>query len=196
VAAEGGHFVGWLPAEGSASAERLVDADVRIRGVCGALVNNRRQSIGVRLFIPTLASIQVRRPAPADPFALPARQVKALLGFNPDGRPGHRVKTAGVVTWCRGRRLYLTDETGGIGVTLAAPWDARPGDRWRWLTGQAAAAAQPGLRVLYMTGYTDDAVLRHGLRSAGVPLLEKPFTQDALAHKVREVLEAAPAQTS
>ncbi|HEY5885692.1 MAG TPA: PAS domain S-box protein [Pyrinomonadaceae bacterium] len=47
----------------------------------------------------------------------------------------------------------------------------------------------PHLRVLYMSGYTDDAILRHGLDTGTADLILKPFTPDCLASKVREVLD-------
>ena len=47
----------------------------------------------------------------------------------------------------------------------------------------------PHLRVLFMSGYSDEAVFRHGMIRPGTEFIEKPFTQVALARKVREVLD-------
>ena len=48
---------------------------------------------------------------------------------------------------------------------------------------------QPGMRVLYISGYTDSFIAGHGVLEQGVALLHKPFTEDALIGKVREVLD-------
>ncbi|HXN26993.1 MAG TPA: PAS domain S-box protein [Candidatus Acidoferrales bacterium] len=62
------------------------------------------------------------------------------------------------------------------------------------LNGRALAERlqlrQPGLKVLYMSGYTDDAIADHGVLAAGIQLLHKPFSEENLIHKVREVLDA------
>ena len=49
----------------------------------------------------------------------------------------------------------------------------------------------PHLRVLFMSGYSDEAVFRHGMIRPGTAFIEKPFTQVALARKVREVLDGS-----
>ncbi len=48
----------------------------------------------------------------------------------------------------------------------------------------------PGLKVLFMSGYTDDALIRHGVLGTGFAYLQKPLTPDKLAGKVRSVLDA------
>jgi CheY-like chemotaxis protein len=56
---------------------------------------------------------------------------------------------------------------------------------------------QPGMKVLYMSGYTDSFIAGHGVLDPGTHLLHKPFTDEILIRKVREVLDggkkAAPA---
>ena len=52
------------------------------------------------------------------------------------------------------------------------------------------APHRPDLKVLYMSGYTDQAIVQHGVLEAGIAYLEKPFTIDTLTHKVRDVLDA------
>ena len=49
----------------------------------------------------------------------------------------------------------------------------------------------PALKVLYMSGYTSDTLVRHGVLEAQVAFLNKPFTAASLQRKVREVLDAA-----
>ena len=52
---------------------------------------------------------------------------------------------------------------------------------------------RPNARVLFVSGYIGDAVVHHGVVGAEVPFLQKPFTSESLARRVREVLDAVPA---
>jgi nitrogen-specific signal transduction histidine kinase len=55
------------------------------------------------------------------------------------------------------------------------------------------AAAHPATKILCMSGYTDDAVVRHGVIEGGFPLLQKPILPDVLAQRVRDILESTVA---
>jgi len=55
---------------------------------------------------------------------------------------------------------------------------------------QRLSPLRPEMKVLYMSGYTDDAIVRHGVLDAGMAFLSKPFSPDALAGKVRELLDS------
>ncbi|HJR16131.1 MAG TPA: response regulator, partial [Gemmatimonadales bacterium] len=52
------------------------------------------------------------------------------------------------------------------------------------------ADIRPGLPVIFMSGYTDDDLTRRGLLEAGAPYLEKPFSPQALARMVTDVLSS------
>ena len=49
---------------------------------------------------------------------------------------------------------------------------------------------RPELKVLFVSGYADDAIVRHGILEPGIAFLQKPFSPESLARKVREVLDS------
>jgi FixJ family two-component response regulator len=55
---------------------------------------------------------------------------------------------------------------------------------------ERVSALRPATRVLFMSGYSDDAMLRHRVQTGGAQFIQKPFAMDALAAKVRDALES------
>ncbi len=104
---------------------------------------------------------------------------------------------ARVLRDCGYRLLTAADGNAALRIAAVevAPIDllitdvVMPGPSGRQ-TAEALTAARPGLRVLFVSGYTDDAIVRHGILQATVEYLQKPFSPGALARKVREVLDA------
>jgi len=48
----------------------------------------------------------------------------------------------------------------------------------------------PRMRVVYMSGYTDDRIAQHGVLEPGMTFVQKPFAFESLARKIRETLDA------
>jgi two-component system cell cycle sensor histidine kinase/response regulator CckA len=106
-----------------------------------------------------------------------ARQILERLGYTvleaPSGRDALNIASKRVAPI----HLLLTD------VVM-------PEMSGRELTEQFARL-RPDAKVLYMSGYTDDAIVRHGILRPGIAYLQKPFSPDTLARKVREVLDSS-----
>ena len=82
--------------------------------------------------------------------------------------------------------LRIADETKGT-IDILVTDVVMPGIGGRELA-KKVVARRPSTKVLYLSGYTEDAVVTQGALSPGTAFLQKPFTLQNLAKKVREVL--------
>jgi signal transduction histidine kinase/ActR/RegA family two-component response regulator len=102
------------------------------------------------------------------------------------GMLGYRVLAAG-----RGEEAtrLCRDHAGPIHLLISDV--VMPGRGGRQVA-EEIRALRPGIPVLFLSGYTADAIVRHGILHEQVAFLQKPFTSSSLAHRVREVLGSPP----
>jgi diguanylate cyclase (GGDEF)-like protein/PAS domain S-box-containing protein len=106
----------------------MVDAAVRISGVCGTVFNENRQPVGACIYVPSLNWVRVEKPAPENPFALPVQKIGSLLQFSPYSTPPHRLRIQGIATVVREDVFYVQDDGAAVSVRGAAKSGVRPGD--------------------------------------------------------------------
>jgi len=102
-------------------------------------------------------------------------------------RSGYRVLAADGAK----EALQLAEDTDGSTIHLLLSDLVMPGTSGRELAVQVQAL-RPDIAILYMSGYTDDAVIRRGVLEAGMAFIQKPFGAEDLVRRVREVLEPEP----
>ncbi|MGH9861833.1 MAG: PAS domain S-box protein [Candidatus Acidiferrales bacterium] len=103
--------------------------------------------------------------------------VRAYLESN-----GYRVLEAG-----SGREAIRLAETNAQHISLLMTDVIMPGMTGRELA-EHLTARHPHVKVLYMSGYTDDAIVNHGVLEPGMAFLQKPFTLDDLSRKLQTIL--------
>ena len=113
-----------------------------------------------------------------------------------DDEPTVRMLVAEVLTDLGYTAIEAADGAAGLKVVNS---DARidllvtdvglPGGMNGRQVAEAARAVRPGLKVLFITGYAENAVLSHGHLDAGMHILTKPFAMDALAGRIRDLIE-------
>ncbi len=112
----------------SGEAAGWIDSRVRMRGVCGAIFNDRRQLTGVQLLVPSPDYVEVTEPGPADPFRLPLSAIDSLRQFVPERSPDHRVRIRGTAILQGSNGLYVQDDTGGVLLAAAGAQRIAPGE--------------------------------------------------------------------
>jgi signal transduction histidine kinase len=110
--------------------DELLDSTVRVRGVCSTQFNHKRQLFAIRLMLPRPEDLEIKVPAPEQPFATEASPIDSLLQFAPQETYGHRVKVAGtVIYYSPGETLFIEDSDQGIEVQTLETAPLQLGDR-------------------------------------------------------------------
>jgi two-component system, cell cycle sensor histidine kinase and response regulator CckA len=147
-----------------------------------------------RIFLPPVAEVPASRKARLEPARMKGtetvllveddRYVRSLVRRSLQSR-GYTVLEA----HSGEDALHVAQKHRGP-INLLITDVVMPGMSGRELA-EALTPLRPEMKTLYMSGYADDAILHHGVLDSGGALLQKPFSAEALARKVREVLEGS-----
>ena len=147
-----------------------------------------------KLYLPRVEELAERAAAPAQARTRPARGTETILVVEDEApvrnvarqvleRHGYTVLEA---PSAEAALDIATRYSGTIHLLLTDV--VMPGLNGRELASRLADL-RPDARVIFMSGYTDDAVTRHGVLEPGSAYVQKPFTPEAIARRVREVLD-------
>ena len=110
--------------------EELVDSTLRVRAVCSTKFNHKRQLFAIRLMVPRPEDLEIKIPAPMNPFAIAPCPIGSLLQFAPQETYGHRVKIVGtVIYYAPGETIFLQDGEQGVEVQTKERSPLQLGDR-------------------------------------------------------------------
>ncbi len=183
------------PGAGSGIGLSMVHGFVRQSGGHMSIYSEPDAGTTVSLYLPRSAESRADDPGPQDREALPLGRGEHVLVVE-DNTP---------------LRQHVADLVGGLGYRVSAASDAgeamavlrsagdvallftdvvMPGDRNGPMLAREATEACPALRVLFTSGYTENAIIHQGRLDPGVQLLSKPYRRQDLARKLHEVLRA------
>ncbi|HEY4417733.1 MAG TPA: ATP-binding protein [Verrucomicrobiae bacterium] len=156
IICDGQELMATLGVAATEKVDNLVDAEVRVRGVGVAAMDDQGRIQGIHLLIPSLEQVDVIEPPP-DPAKLPVRPIGSLLGLSGLRESFHRVKVDCVVTLQENQKIFVQDSSGSAMAVLKENivLDSNFG-RSRWLYWQTPKAKnlpatnnlfQPGERV-------------------------------------------------
>jgi len=151
----------------------------------------------VRVFLPRVEGEPVVEPKrPAVPEQEPARGTETVLLVEDEEMVRRMTREvlegAGyhVLEASSGFAALRVSSGHGGRLDLLLTDVVMPGMSGRELA-ERLAPVRPGMKVLYMSGHTDDAIFHHGVNQAGTGFLQKPFTPETLERRVRELLGRA-----
>src|ERR1017187_3492079 len=126
-------------------ANHLLDARVRLEGVCGTRFNERHQLIGIQLFVPSTKYVAILRPGVANLADIPETRISSLLQYTPGEK--HQVRVRGTVTLVDpAGTAFVEDSTAGLQVKATLSGIIHPGDEVEAiglpLSGQYSAILQ------------------------------------------------------
>jgi len=175
LAAGGEQFDAMIPyLTNAAAGERLVDARVRVTGVCGTVFDQRRQLKGIKLYVQELSDIVVVESPGGDPFSLSVKPIASLVQFNPYRVPGHRVRVQGTVTLQRpDGTLFLRDQTDSLFARGGHLPQAKPGD------------------LVDVVGFPEFNPFTPQLDDISIRILESSAPPSAVPVKVAQVMEGS-----
>jgi PAS domain S-box-containing protein len=159
----------------------------------GAIEVQSRVGHGTTFFIYLPRAVDLGKPAPAKLAPVAATGTEIILLVEDDDRV--RALVANMLK--KNGYQVLLASAGDQALEIAARHRGRihllltdvlmPGLSGRILS-ERLTSSRPDTRVLYMSGYSDDEILRHGVKKATAHFIQKPFSIDALMHKIRETL--------
>ncbi len=128
ITSASGEFSAFLPSNKDLSALR--GAVISIRGVCSAIPNDRRQLLGVELWVPSEDQIQVEQEPPTDPFSVASQSIASLREYTTLESLNRRVRVSGVVLQhSPGNFLFVQDQEQGLLALSRSTESLQPGDR-------------------------------------------------------------------
>jgi two-component system cell cycle sensor histidine kinase/response regulator CckA len=184
------------PGEGSGLGLATVYGIVRQSHGGISVLSRPGEGTSFRIYLPRVTT-PVAEAIPAETVEVPARGDETILVVEDEapvrqlvarvlGGLGYRVMVAGT-----GAEALRTYQEAGLRFDLLLTDVVLPGGMQGTDLARELLARAPDLPVLYISGYARDAIVHSGRLDAGVNFLEKPFTPDALAAKVRTVLNQA-----
>jgi signal transduction histidine kinase/CheY-like chemotaxis protein len=192
------------PGEGSGLGLSMVHGFVKQSGGHVRIYSEEGHGTTVKIYLPRLLQAEEVSAVPAarpieDTTVPRARQSETILVVEDNG--GVRDYAKVVLSELGYRVLEAGDANEALRLLAANSVDllftdvVLPGPMTGRALADKASKMRPGLPILFTTGYTRNAIVHQGRLDADVHLLNKPFTQQDLVRKIRELLDAAQGDT-